>query len=51
MLVLVKDINGLKTSLGTKISELIIIIVVWMVTLSPGVSEKSLCVNCNIRVK
>lgn len=51
MLVLVRDINCLKPSSGIKISKLIIIIVVWIVTLSPGVSENSLCINCNICVK
>lgn len=51
MRVLVKDINGLKTPLGIKISKLIIMIVVRIVTLSPGDSENSLCVNCNICVK
>lgn len=41
MLVLVKDINGLKTSLGNKISKRIIIIVIQIVTLLPGVNENS----------
>lgn len=54
ILVLVEDMDGLKTSLGIQISNFIIIIIiilVQIVMLSPLVRENKVCVNYNISVK